>query len=678
MVTMIAPDGTPGSIPQDKVNDAANAGFKLGTDLISPDGKVGTVPVDRVHDALKAGFKLKPTSEADAIAAAPNAAQQAQAAIQQPLKTATGSTIGGIYRALNEGNSSANPKVVAGESLAKNVAESDEAAQQGKITTGGVAEGALKGGLELAHTAGRIANAATGDSVPSLPKSFEQPESLQAANTSESIGKGAEGVLEFIAGDEALKGLTWAQKLQKMSKIAELLEAHPYLKGLAQIGFNSLRQGTVAGAQTLAHTGDVEQAAESAGAAAATGGVLEGVGKGLGAVKNYITRGPAVEELGQKLVEGLTEGATPEQAAKTVAKNLSDAEDAMHTRYDAGLKSISNEGQNVPVKLAGSPLQKTANELLSDSNLPKSMADSLKGVIPDSEKIEPFLTQLSKSTETLSWDEVEATRQKIGQTIRKLPYDSPIRPDLIKLRYAIDDTLQDAADKAGKPDLSDSIKSLRADYAQTNSMLEERAIAALKDKNPNAIADVLLNKQSVHDVNTLRRLIGPDNMQLVEGSVLDKMIQDASKNGQLQGPQLFRKFNSLGPDAKQTIWGDRLPQVQYFMDQAGKLPNPILDKIISHYAPYALGTTAIYALGHGDLKSAGAITAAAGLSALLRNPYVLDAALKSVAVASKVAPPVAAQLPRISEPRTVGDLTSPTPEATHRYNPESRSIEPIQ
>src|SRR5260370_41620218 len=98
---------------------------------------------------------------------------------------------------------------------------------------------------------------------------------------------------------------------------------------------------------------------------------------------------------------------------------------------------------------------------------------------------------MSESKDIFSWDQMEATRQKIGQTIRKLPWDSPIRPDLIKLRYAIDDTLEQAADNAGNSDLSDQIKSLRSNYAQTKGALEERAISTLRDKNPNAIADVM-------------------------------------------------------------------------------------------------------------------------------------------------------------------------------------------
>jgi hypothetical protein len=639
-------------------------GAVVGDPLQSASQVEGLPPGAVVGPSLQSA----PTSEAAAVAALPNAAQQAHdQTANLPMK---GSTVGGIFRALNEGTSSANPRVTAAEDLNKNMQQGLDEAAAGKITTAGMAMGGVKGAAETAHTVGRAANAVTGDNVPGLPTSFAQPASLQPENTSESIGKGAEGVLEFISADAALKGLSWAQKLQKLGKIADLLEAHPALAKLSTVGFNALRQGTVGAAQTAVHGGSAEDAATTGALTAATGGALEVAGEGVQAVKNFITRTPEVEALGKSLVEGLTEGDTPEQVAKTVGKNLADAEEKMHSDYSAGMEKISPQGQNVPVQLAGSPLQQAAKDLLSDSKLPGSVATSLEGVIPDSAKIEPFLREMANSKETLTWDQMEATRQKIGDTIRKLPWDSPIKPDLIKVRYAIDDTFEQAADKAGNPDLSDQIKSLRSNYAQTKAALEERAIKALADKNPNAVADVLLNKQSVHNVQVLRRLIGPENMKAVEGSVLDKMIQDSSKNGELAGRQLFRKFNSLGPDAKQAIWGDRLPQIQYFMERANELPNPVLNKIVGHFAPYAgagAGATVGAVAGYERDGVAGALKGAAvggttglgisAVSALLRNPYVLDAALKSIGAASKVAPPAVAQFTQQAEkPDTVGDL----------------------
>jgi len=443
-------------------------------------------------------------------------------------------------------------------------------------------------------------------------------------------------------GDEVLKGMTLVEQAKHLGDAGRLLEKSPKLAKAVSIGANALRQGTVGGAQTLAHGGTLGDAVTTGVVTGGTGAILEGASQGVKAVKSFITRGAQTEELGQNLVKGLTQGATPEQVAKTVGNNLDAAEQAMRDTYDKGLQQISAQGASVPVPIAGSPLQKTAAELLSDSKVPESMATTLKGVIPDADKIEPFLKQLSNSSETFTWDQMEATRQKIGQTIRKLPWDSPIRPDLIKLRYAIDDTLEKAADNAGNSDLSDQIKSLRGDYAQSKTALEERAITALRDKSPNAVADILLNKESVHNVNTLRRLIGPENMKAVEGSILDKMIQDSSKNGELQGRQLFRKFNSLGPDAKQAIWGDRLPQVQQFMQQAGSLSNVVLDKIVSHFAPLAIGGTALIQAERGDFKQAGeTVATGVALAAIIKNPAVLEYALKGINGLQKTVPPAA-------------------------------------
>src|SRR5207248_4125576 len=203
--------------------------------------------------------------------------------------------------------------------------------------------------------------------------------------------------------------------------VGKLLESSPKFAKAVEIGANAIRQGTVGGTQTLAHGGTAGEALTSGAVVGGTGLALEGAGQGIKAIKNFVTRSPQVEQMGRQLVSGLTEGATPEQVAQTVGKNLANAEEKMHSTYDAGLNKISVQGQRVPVPIAGSPLQQTAKDLLSDSKVPGSIAENLKGVIPDSDKIEPFLTHLSGSNEVLSWDQMEATRQKIGQTIRKLP-----------------------------------------------------------------------------------------------------------------------------------------------------------------------------------------------------------------------------------------------------------------
>jgi hypothetical protein len=57
-VPMLSPDGDPGDVPQEHVQDAVKAGFQVSQDMLSPDGKPGHVPLGKVHDAIKAGFKV--------------------------------------------------------------------------------------------------------------------------------------------------------------------------------------------------------------------------------------------------------------------------------------------------------------------------------------------------------------------------------------------------------------------------------------------------------------------------------------------------------------------------------------------------------------------------------------------------------------------------------------------
>ena len=93
---MFAPDGRIGDVPNDRVQDAVQAGFKAGVDMISPKGIRGTVPQERAQEALKAGFAYqspanaipKPTVNMQTMTApAMNTPEQQQQADQQASDT---------------------------------------------------------------------------------------------------------------------------------------------------------------------------------------------------------------------------------------------------------------------------------------------------------------------------------------------------------------------------------------------------------------------------------------------------------------------------------------------------------------------------------------------------------------------------------------------------------------
>lgn len=63
---MIAPDGTPGDLPYERMKDAQAAGFQPAVMMQSQDGKIGYIPASRTADASKAGLKLLPVGQQEA------------------------------------------------------------------------------------------------------------------------------------------------------------------------------------------------------------------------------------------------------------------------------------------------------------------------------------------------------------------------------------------------------------------------------------------------------------------------------------------------------------------------------------------------------------------------------------------------------------------------------------
>lgn len=58
MIPMIAPDGSLGEVPQERVDEAVQAGGKLGVWIKAPDGSHGIVPRENLIHALKAGGEV--------------------------------------------------------------------------------------------------------------------------------------------------------------------------------------------------------------------------------------------------------------------------------------------------------------------------------------------------------------------------------------------------------------------------------------------------------------------------------------------------------------------------------------------------------------------------------------------------------------------------------------------
>ena len=71
----------------------------------------------------------------------------------------------------------------------------------------------------------------------------------------QSIGRGGEDVMEFLMGDEALKGLALSQRLLKASKYAQMIEESPMLTHVFNAGVRTIRGTAVGAAQGAVKSG---------------------------------------------------------------------------------------------------------------------------------------------------------------------------------------------------------------------------------------------------------------------------------------------------------------------------------------------------------------------------------------------------------------------------------------
>jgi len=144
----------------------------------------------------------------------------------------------------------------------------------------GAARGAALTAAGLAHIVRKVTG--TTGSTTGVEKSAQK--FGEGSDTgAEDFGKFAEGVGEFLMGDEYLKGLSYVQRLKQIEPVIKVMDKSPLL---ARIVSTAMRQAAVAGAQTYAKTGgDARQAAASGVGTALLTPLAEGVSARLQAPK---------------------------------------------------------------------------------------------------------------------------------------------------------------------------------------------------------------------------------------------------------------------------------------------------------------------------------------------------------------------------------------------------------
>ena len=272
----------------------------------------------------------------------------------------------------------------------------------------GVLSGVGAGVFKTAQGVENLVNKALPSSMqlPAIPASL-----MQQNTTAEKVGGGLESIGEFIAGDEALKGLDLAGRLGLSAKVAQIAQQSPRLQRAIEIGMNALRSGTVGATQ-----GATQAAAEGTSIANGVegGGVGGTVGSALGegVIAPAIAKaGEAAENVAPKFGNALLQAnkvknfqygknpgrvfidenipVKPWQSYGDVQKALKDAGDNIAVEAHGLLSQSPNANAKIPVT---QNIHKIFDDALDEVSK-KSGLNNRQGLIDDLENLREEMTQ---------------------------------------------------------------------------------------------------------------------------------------------------------------------------------------------------------------------------------------------------------------------------------------------
>lgn len=413
-VAMAFDDGTQGYVPQERVADAVRDGGKLVQAMSFDDGSKAWVPFDRVHDAIHDGGQLVPPG------------------IPRPqTPTMETSTLGHLAPAAQVGSD--------------------------------VLQGAGAGALQTASTIGKTI-------TDPILKHEVSPEAMQQSdanikkltateNPSQMVGAGIEGIGEFLVADEALKGLSLAQRLGIAKHVAELAEKSPRLARMIELGMNATRGGAVTVPQQMAHGASPTEAFE-------TGATATGLGIGTGVAAEVLdATGSKVAKTARAIVRGKA-AASPESEA-ALRQAATSAGEMMPRSPEARIRELVESPLGSDSPSLRTSLEKPIDLFESDAKAKYRMIDEaagtdFKALTAKLENTNYQIRQLTETEEDIAKEaKLEKSRSALIEKIQQAKEDAAAN--------GVDPKILDAAD---------------AQFMQKEALKE---VQAKVFKNPNVI-----------------------------------------------------------------------------------------------------------------------------------------------------------------------------------------------
>jgi hypothetical protein len=195
--------------------------------------------------------------------------------------------------------------------------------------TGRVA-GILRGGAETLSGTGELLEKIPGASL--IPGEERRQKFLKRVadigaggeTPEEQTGKLMEGFAEYALGNEALKGLSYTEKMQKVLPFLKTLESDPVLAKAIKTGLTTgVEQGTLSGTQTAAKTGDVTSGIASGIIGGGTAGLMEGAASAAPQIIKNIMGGGAAK-IAQRATDAAAEAGMTKASQNVVENHINE------------------------------------------------------------------------------------------------------------------------------------------------------------------------------------------------------------------------------------------------------------------------------------------------------------------------------------------------------------------
>jgi hypothetical protein len=245
---------------------------------------------------------------------------------------------------------------------------------------------------------------------------------------SQLMGYGGESLMEFLAGDEALKGLSLGKRLEAMSGLTKLLEQSPrtmnavrmgatVAKILTDAGVNTAQASTLVGLQTFLRGEGAKKALSDAIHTAEIAGPFSVAASTAAEGASYLGKGAE----SYQRVSDLAKNAEPkEEVVQSMSNRLKAAEKQMHDEYESGFQNIAERTQGQTIPSTHTPLATAAREALGNPiNETDPFMSSImrKGGNKLNPEVQELLTELSTGVSADEQKAFEDAQRTAGRPV---------------------------------------------------------------------------------------------------------------------------------------------------------------------------------------------------------------------------------------------------------------------